>query len=181
MLVSRISLVVLGLTALAAALPAQIKALDDLTPVDRTATTMVPMRYTDVKANGEVAELFGTLPEIKAQLKWINGTLQIPFDVTPARRKVAVASIASLGRRGKGKDNGRVVCGTTGSIDNGWFGHPPEFVLEDGIKHLDHLRGNCGTGGGPGVCSRVSCSYNIGIILCNEVRFCLLHVQMRCF
>ncbi|KAF8855710.1 hypothetical protein BDZ45DRAFT_497621 [Acephala macrosclerotiorum] len=41
-------------------------------------------------------------------------------------------------------------------------------TLRQGIDYLNNFQGVCNTGGGPGNCVRVSCSYDAAIYLCND-------------
>ncbi|PWY90681.1 hypothetical protein BO70DRAFT_358131 [Aspergillus heteromorphus CBS 117.55] len=42
--------------------------------------------------------------------------------------------------------------------------------IRDGISYLKGLEGTCGVSAGPAACARISCSYDSGIYLCNDVR-----------
>jgi hypothetical protein len=51
-------------------------------------------------------------------------------------------------------------------------------MILDGIAYLQSLGfGNCGVPAGPRVCSRISCSYDSGIWLCNDNAW---HIQPSC-
>ncbi|KAH6676389.1 hypothetical protein B0J14DRAFT_560689 [Halenospora varia] len=49
----------------------------------------------------------------------------------------------------------------------GW-GWADSGRIREGINYLSVLFGECGVQGGPGACTRISCSYNAGIYLCND-------------
>ncbi|KAF8859294.1 hypothetical protein BDZ45DRAFT_689391 [Acephala macrosclerotiorum] len=51
--------------------------------------------------------------------------------------------------------------------NSGWT-YTRSGYIQEGMQYLYDFNGVCNTGGGPGNCVRVSCSYNAGIYLCND-------------
>ncbi|KAK4214775.1 hypothetical protein QBC37DRAFT_481983 [Rhypophila decipiens] len=49
-----------------------------------------------------------------------------------------------------------------------WSPAPNWDAVWDGVHYLQGITGNCRADPGPGVCTRVSCSWNSGIFYCND-------------
>lgn len=57
--------------------------------------------------------------------------------------------------------------------DCGRYDPAKAIAIWEGINHLNHVCGTPVSKPGPGICGRVSCSYNSAIWWCNDVGSCL--------
>lgn len=116
--------------------------------------------------DGPLPTLNGTVQDVYRRLLEMNADYDahLHLDALNIRR-------TELGAR-VDFSNARVYC------DRKTFGSASVDGLSQGIDHLRGLGGRARSGGGPGACGRVSCSYGTGIWWCNDVsvskhpRFC---------
>ncbi|QPH04982.1 hypothetical protein C2857_002402 [Epichloe festucae Fl1] len=106
--------------------------------------------------DGPLPTLNGTVQDVYRRLLEMNADYDahLHLDALNIRR-------TELGAR-VDFSNARVYC------DRKTFGSASVDGLSQGIDHLRGLGGRARSGGGPGACGRVSCSYGTGIWWCND-------------
>lgn len=124
--------------------------------------TIVPLDWEIEVSPGKIATLNGTVQEVIAQAQAINpGFALQEVGPKPAPEAVKLRRGGSLSRRGPLSRRGVEFCLNFGNAD-------VDAILE-GVDYLHRLGGSANMRAGPRVCSRVSCSWNSAIYLCNDV------------
>ncbi|CZR60276.1 uncharacterized protein PAC_10172 [Phialocephala subalpina] len=140
------------------------------------STIEVPEGYTISGAMGFKGTLHGVEVELSGTIEemYANFTSQYPEVVANAKANAnptaaylptSNVGLAQLESRNPSPRGDHYCCPINGQPN--WL--PAEVaVLVDGINYLNNFQGVCNTGGGPGNCVRVSCSYSAAIYLCND-------------
>lgn len=124
--------------------------------------TIVPLDWEIEVSPGKIATLNGTVQEVIAQAQAINpGFALQEVGPKPAPEAAKLRRGGSLSRRGPLSRRGVDFCLNFGNAD-------VDAILE-GVDYLHRLGGSANMRAGPRVCSRVSCSWNSAIYLCNDV------------
>lgn len=114
--------------------------------------------------DGRTAILNGTIQEVYQQLLQINPAYEEEFGTPEQSRAPQYYSQIQLEHLLMLDDidrNSRSQCGH--------FDPAREEAVWEGIDHLGHVSGRPVSVPGPGVCGRVSCSYDSAIWWCNDV------------
>lgn len=112
--------------------------------------------------DGRTAVLNGTVQQVYQQMLDLNPDYEDEFGPVP---EVFVMMPAQASRR-----PARAPPGPDTWADCGRFDPAKAIAIWEGINHLNHVSGRPVSRPGPGVCGRVSCSYNSAIWWCNDVR-----------
>lgn len=125
---------------------------------------------SEVWVDGLLVTLNGTVQQIYQQVLEINPEYESEFGpvwntTTPTPDEIRRATLAAE-RRETWSDCGH------------WDPARAEAIWE-GINHLNHVSGRPVSRPGPGVCGRVSCSYDSAIWWCNDVRIKIFLVSCR--
>lgn len=114
--------------------------------------TIVPLDWEVEVSPGKIATLNGTVQEVIAQAQAINpGFALQEIGPEPVKKR----------RRGPLSRREVKFCNNFGAADVG--------AILEGVSYLRRLGGSANMKAGPRVCSRVSCSYDSAIYLCNDV------------
>ncbi|KYK55798.1 hypothetical protein DCS_07762 [Drechmeria coniospora] len=108
------------------------------------------LQWDVVVSPGKVEVLNGTIQEVYAQALQINPDFKI----------IPVSEMDLHERRDILERRPPVECGIWPLAE--------KFRIEEGIGYLRGLEGSPSHGPGPGICARVSCSYNAAIWWCND-------------
>lgn len=113
--------------------------------------------------DGRTAILNGTVQDVYRQLLKINRNYEAEFGT--------VDNSASASTPAQSGESFRVLEEVERSSwsDCGHFDPARADAIWEGINHLSHVSGRPVSIPGPGVCGRVSCSYNSAIWWCNDV------------
>ncbi|KAK1832316.1 hypothetical protein QBC39DRAFT_73368 [Podospora conica] len=153
----RPSILALFLSAAAHAHASDLAARDPM-----EGYTIVPASFEIEVAPGQVETLTGTVQEVVAKAKAINPNFVLPPAAeSPGSSDAPLSRVkrALLDRRGEVK-----FCWNSDAF---WWAEVPHIY--SGLQYLRSLhKGKVTLGAGPRVCSRVSCSYNTAIMLCND-------------
>lgn len=114
-----------------------------------------------VSLDGRTATLNGTVQQVYQQLLEINPNYEAEFGTIRDESATTLAETR--------KTPGALEKQETWS-DCGRFDPAKAEAIWEGINHLNHVSGTPVSSPGPGVCGRVSCSYNSAIWWCNDVR-----------
>lgn len=123
-----------------------------------------------VSLDGRTATLNGTVQEVYQQLLEINPNYEAEFGTVQQRLSTTIAKAREVFRASERRDTWS---------DCGHFDAARAQAIWEGINHLNHVSGRPVSGPGPGVCGRVSCSYDSAIWWCNDVSTRLLPVFTR--
>ncbi|KAK4136423.1 hypothetical protein BT67DRAFT_447817 [Trichocladium antarcticum] len=126
---------------------------------------------------GPDVTLTGTAESIHAQLLQLNPQYD-PWDFPEYQEKMAAqnmtretweAQVAGVSKRSNPlTKRGWLTCNVAGNEVGNW-----STQCSEGLHYLERLNGYCGAPRGHAGCSRVSCSHNCGIFLCNDNSFAI--------
>lgn len=122
--------------------------------VEAQGYNIVPLTFTGpVTPDGKTITLTGTAEDIYAQILKLNPS----YNATDFEDD----NDSSLEKR---KPVGDILC-------NLGYSKARTDATRDGIAYLGKMKGYCGVGAGPRICSRLACSWNSAIYMCNDVSF----------
>lgn len=114
-----------------------------------------------ISLDGGTVTLDGTVQQVLDQLLKINPEYEAEFGVIDNRNNSALVEIWRTTAVMERQHDASSDCGH-------WDPARAEAIWE-GINHLNHVSGKPVSKPGPGVCGRVSCSYDSAIWWCNDV------------
>lgn len=119
--------------------------------------------------DGRTAILNGTIQDVYRQLLKINRNYEVEFGSVDKSWGASASASARTGESFRVLENRE----RSSWSDCGHFDPAKADAVWEGINHLSHVSGVPVSIPGPGVCGRVSCSYNSAIWWCNDVSWSL--------
>lgn len=120
----------------------------------------VPEWEVEVTPGGEKVHLNGTIQEVHKELLSLNPKWDEDFGINGLDARLSEPR-AELTKRAD-FSNANYFCGGRWQYCNGG-------AIAEGRAYLYGVAGKPSNGAGPGMCGRVSCSYNAAIYWCNDV------------